>query len=78
LPNGVVIKNRVVLPPMTEQMSFEDGTVTLEGNYMQQREWRWVIYYTCGYINKEGKGFEGQLGADDDSKSRTSETCTCD
>jgi hypothetical protein len=35
---------------------------------MQQRRWRWVIYYTCGYINKEGKGFEGQLGADDDSK----------
>ena len=38
LPNGVVLKNRVVLPPMTEQMSFEDGSVTAEEiHYMQQR-----------------------------------------
>ncbi|ATZ94895.1 NADH-dependent flavin oxidoreductase [Dickeya fangzhongdai] len=70
LPNGVVIKNRVVLPPMTEQMSFEDGTVTLEEiNYMQQRAGGVGLFITpVAYINKEGKGFEGQLGADDDSK----------
>ncbi|WP_038911410.1 NADH-dependent flavin oxidoreductase [Dickeya dadantii] len=70
LPNGVVIKNRVVLPPMTEQMSFEDGTVTLEEiNYMQQRAGGVGLFITpVAYINKEGKGFEGQLGVDDDSK----------
>ncbi|AIR71666.1 NADH-dependent flavin oxidoreductase [Dickeya fangzhongdai] len=70
LPNGIVIKNRVVLPPMTEQMSFEDGTVTLEEiNYMQQRAGGVGLFITpVAYINKEGKGFEGQLGADDDSK----------
>ncbi|WES88592.1 NADH-dependent flavin oxidoreductase [Dickeya fangzhongdai] len=70
LPNGIVIKNRVVLPPMTEQMSFEDGTVTLEEiNYMQQRAGGVGFFITpVAYINKEGKGFEGQLGADDDSK----------
>ncbi|MDX6914956.1 NADH-dependent flavin oxidoreductase [Pectobacterium carotovorum] len=70
LPNGVVIKNRVVLPPMTEQMSFEDGTVTLEEiNYMQQRAGGVGLFITpVAYINKEGKGFEGQLGVEDDSK----------
>lgn len=70
LPNGVTIKNRVVLPPMTEQMSFEDGTITLEEiQYMQQRAGGVGLLITpVAYINKEGKGFEGQLGADDDDK----------
>lgn len=70
LPNGVTIKNRIVLPPMTEQMSFQDGTITLdEINYMQQRAGGVGLLITpVAYINKEGKGFEGQLGADDDSK----------
>lgn len=70
LPNGIEIKNRVVLPPMTEQMSFEDGTVTLEEiNYMHQRAGGVGLFITpVAYINKEGKGFEGQLGVDDDNK----------
>ncbi|AXY58428.1 NADH-dependent flavin oxidoreductase [Acinetobacter chinensis] len=70
LPNGITIKNRVVLPPMTEQMSFEDGTITLEEiQYMQQRAGGVGLLITpVAYINKEGKGFEGQLGADDDDK----------
>lgn len=70
LPNGVEIKNRVVLPPMTEQMSFEDGSVTLEEiHYMQQRAGGVGLFITpVAYINKEGKGFEGQLGVEDDGK----------
>ena len=70
LPNGVEIKNRVVLAPMTEQMSFQDGTVTLEEiNYLQQRAGGVGLLITpVAYINREGKGFEGQLGADDDNK----------
>lgn len=70
LPNGVQIKNRVVLAPMTEQMAFQDGTVSLEEiTYMQQRAGGVGLLITpVAYINKEGKGFEGQLGADDDSK----------
>ena len=70
LPNGVQIKNRVVLAPMTEQMAFQDGTVSLEEiNYMQQRAGGVGLLITpVAYINKEGKGFEGQLGADDDNK----------
>lgn len=70
LPNGLEIKNRVVLPPMTEQMSFEDGSVTLEEiHYMQQRAGGVGLFITpVAYINKEGKGFEGQLGVEDDGK----------
>lgn len=70
LPNGVEIKNRVVLAPMTEQMAFQDGTVTLEEiNYLQQRAGGVGLLITpVAYINREGKGFEGQLGADDDNK----------
>lgn len=70
LPNGVEIKNRVVLAPMTEQMAFHDGTVTLEEiNYLQQRAGGVGLLITpVAYINREGKGFEGQLGADDDNK----------
>ncbi|WP_438437329.1 NADH-dependent flavin oxidoreductase [Kluyvera sichuanensis] len=70
LPNGVVLKNRVVLPPMTEQMSFEDGSVTAEEiHYMQQRAGGVGLFITpVAYINKEGKGFEGQLGVEDDGK----------
>lgn len=70
LPNGVEIKNRVVLAPMTEQIAFQDGTVTQEEiSYLQQRAGGVGLLITpVAYINREGKGFEGQLGADHDSK----------
>lgn len=70
LGNGVVLKNRVVIAPMTEQMSFEDGSVTTdEINYMEQRAGGVGLFITpVAYINKEGKGFEGQLGIDSDNK----------
>lgn len=70
LPNGVKLRNRVVLPPMTEQMSFEDGSVTQEEiSYLQQRAGGVGLFITpVAYINKEGKGFEGQLGVEHDNK----------
>lgn len=70
LANGVTLKNRVVIAPMTEQMSFEDGSVTSdEINYMEQRAGGVSLFITpVAYINKEGKGFEGQLGIEDDNK----------
>ena len=70
LANGVILKNRVVIAPLTEQMSFEDGSVTTdEINYMQQRAGGVGLFITpVAYINKEGKGFEGQLGVENDNK----------
>lgn len=70
LPNGVTLKNRVVIAPMTEQMSFEDGSVTSdEIHYMQQRAGGVSLFITpVAYINPEGKGFEGQLGVENDNK----------
>lgn len=70
LANGVVLKNRVVIAPMTEQMSFEDGSVTTdEINYMEQRAGGVGLFITpVAYINREGKGFEGQLSIESDNK----------
>lgn len=70
LPNGVQLKNKIVLAPMTEHMAFEDGTITTdEINYMEQRSGGVGLFITpVAYINKEGKGFEGQLGIEDDDK----------
>lgn len=70
LTNGVSLKNRIAIAPMTEQMSFEDGSVTSdEINYMEQRAGGVSLFITpVAYINKEGKGFEGQLGVENDNK----------
>lgn len=66
--NGVTVKNRIVIPPMTECMSFEDGSVTSdECNYFSLHTGGAGIFITgCAYVNDEGKGFEGELGASDD------------
>nr|WP_125685347.1 NADH-dependent flavin oxidoreductase [Levilactobacillus fujinensis] len=68
LKSGVQIKNRVVLPPMTECMALENGEVSRE-------ELRYADIHTGGvgmfitpvaYVNARGKGFEGQLSAAED------------
>lgn len=66
--NGVTIKNRVVIPPMTECMSFADGSVTSdEINYFSLHTGGAGMFITgCANVNEEGKGFEGELGAFDD------------
>lgn len=65
---GITVKNRIVIPPMTEMMSFANGEVTRD-------ELRYYRIHTGGagmfvtavaYVNDEGKGFEGELSASDD------------
>ncbi|MCH4008549.1 NADH-dependent flavin oxidoreductase [Companilactobacillus sp.] len=65
---GITVKNRIVIPPMTEMMSFSNGEVTRD-------ELRYYRIHTGGagmfitavaYVNDEGKGFEGELSASDD------------
>lgn len=59
----VTLKNRIVIPPMTEQMAFHDGTVT-------QDQLRYYSLHTGGVgmyitavanVNDLGKGFEGEF-----------------
>ncbi|MBM7691274.1 2,4-dienoyl-CoA reductase-like NADH-dependent reductase (Old Yellow Enzyme family) [Peribacillus deserti] len=68
LPNGVELKNRIVMAPMTNFSSNEDGTVTdQEVNYYVRRSGGVSMVITaCTYVTANGKGFRGEFGADHD------------
>ncbi|MGL2224489.1 NADH-dependent flavin oxidoreductase [Oenococcus oeni] len=66
--NGMTVKNRVVIPPMTEASSFEEGSITTD-------ELRYFRIHSGGVgmfispvanVSESGKGFEGQLSIKDD------------
>lgn len=66
--NGVTVKNRVVIPPMTEASAFEEGSVTSD-------ELRYFRLHSGGVgmfispvanVSASGKGFEGELAITDD------------
>ncbi|MCH4009162.1 NADH-dependent flavin oxidoreductase [Companilactobacillus sp.] len=63
--NGAKIKNRVVIPPMTEQSSLEDGTVSRdELYYMGMRSGGVGMFISpVAFVTDNGKGFEGELSA---------------
>ncbi len=66
--NGVELKNRIVMAPMTNFSSNQDGTVTEdEVNYYARRS-RGVsmVITACTYVTPNGKGFHGEFGADRD------------
>jgi 2,4-dienoyl-CoA reductase-like NADH-dependent reductase (Old Yellow Enzyme family) len=67
-PNGVKLKNRVVMAPMTNFSSNEDGTVTdAEVKYYARRSKGVSMVLTaCTYVTSDGKGFKGEFGADTD------------
>lgn len=66
--NGVTVKNRVVIPPMTEQSSLEDGSVSRDELYYAGLRAGGVGMFISPVANvtANGKGFEGQLSAADD------------
>jgi len=66
--NGVTIKNRIVIPPMTEAAALENGAVS-------QDELRYFNIHTGGVgmfiiptmnVSDDGKGFEGEPSVADD------------
>lgn len=63
LRNGVTVKNRIAMSPMTEQSSFENGAITSdEINYYRLRAGGVGLLITgCANVNDLGKGFEGEL-----------------
>lgn len=63
LRNGVTIKNRIAMSPMTEMSSFEDGSITGdEIDYFRLRAGGpGMIITGCANVNDLGKGFEGEL-----------------
>lgn len=64
----IVLKNRVVIPPMTERMAFEDGTVTSDeiAYYAQRADGVGLFISAVANVNSLGKGFEGELSIADD------------
>lgn len=68
LTNGVNLKNRIVMAPMTNFSSNPDGTVTdAEVDYYARRSSGVSMVITaCTYVTPNGKGFPGEFGADND------------
>lgn len=66
--NGLKVKNRIVIPPMTEASGFEEGSITAD-------ELRYFKIHSGGVglfispvanVSESGKGFEGELSITDD------------
>jgi len=71
LANGVEISNRLVMAPMTNFASDnEDGTVTEEelAYYKRRANGPGMIVSAVAYVTAGGKGFHGQIGADNDAQ----------
>lgn len=66
--NGITLRNRVVMAPMTNFSSNEDGTVSgpeLE-YYIRRSKGAGMVVTACVYVSRGGKGFHGEFGADRD------------
>ncbi|MFX3634357.1 MAG: NADH-dependent flavin oxidoreductase [Candidatus Pristimantibacillus sp.] len=65
---GVELKNRIVMAPMTNYSSNEDGTVSdAELHYYARRcEKIGMIVTACIYVTPNGKGFPGEFAGDRD------------
>ena len=66
--SGVTLKNRIVIPPLTECMALHDGTVSQdELDYYSKHTGGVGMYITAvANVNDLGKGFEGELSVADD------------
>lgn len=66
--NGVSLKNRLVMAPMTNFSSNEDGTVSdAEVNYYARRSHGvGMVITACTYVTANGKGFSGEFAGDRD------------
>lgn len=66
--NGATVRNRIVMPPMTERSAFENGIVSNdEIEYYRKRAGGVGIEITgCANVSELGKGFEGELAVNED------------
>ncbi|HEY0209582.1 flavocytochrome c [Acerihabitans sp.] len=70
LPNGTVLKNRLLMAPMTTCTGFYDGTVTSElVEYYRARAGSiGTVIVECCFIDDNGLAFPGAIGIDTDNK----------
>jgi len=66
--NGLTLKNRFLMAPMTTKMSFYDGVITAdEKRYYQMRSKEvGAVVTAAANVSENGKGWEGELGVYDD------------
>ncbi|MCL6571698.1 MAG: NADH-dependent flavin oxidoreductase [Bacillus sp. (in: Bacteria)] len=66
--NKVQLKNRMIMAPMTNFSSNQDGTVTAaEVDYYARRSGGvGMVITACTYVTANGKGFHGEFGGDRD------------
>ncbi|MGT2751852.1 FAD-dependent oxidoreductase [Streptococcus porcinus] len=70
LSNGLTLKNRIVMAPMTTQSAYFDGSVTEEliKYYAERSGTVGTIIVESAFIEGKGRGFFGALGIDHDDK----------
>jgi fumarate reductase flavoprotein subunit len=70
LPNGAVLKNRLLMAPMTTCTGFYDGTVTSElVEYYRDRAGSiGTVIVECCFIDRLGPAFPGAIAIDSDNK----------
>ncbi|RFU60568.1 NADH-dependent flavin oxidoreductase [Peribacillus glennii] len=66
--SGIEIKNRIVMAPMTNTASHENGEVSDEeiAYYEERTGGVGAVITACTYVRRNGKGFPGEFGADSD------------
>lgn len=69
LTNGVQLKNRIVMPPMTTFSANSDDTASDAelAYYSARSNGPSMVITACTYVQANGKGFEGQFAADRDT-----------
>ena len=70
LPNGIQLKNRILMAPMTTCTGYFDGSVTNElVEYYRERAGSiGTVIVECGFIDDRGLAFPGAIGIDHDNK----------
>ena len=70
LPNGIQLKNRILMAPMTTCTGYFDGSVTNElVEYYRERAGSiGTVIVECGFIDDRGLAFPGAIGVDHDNK----------
>ena len=67
-PNGVQLKNRVVMAPMTNYSSNEDGSVSDAevAYYVRRSKGVSMVITACTYVTPNGQGFPGEFAGHKD------------
>lgn len=68
LPNGTLLKNRVIMAPMTNYSSNSDGTVSDDevNYYIKRSKGVSMVITACTYVTPNGQGFIGEFAGHTD------------